>query len=63
MNVEVTDGVEDKIDGILDWADDKSDFDEDFVLSVQERFEKRGSITEGQDEALDNIIVKFGISI
>ena len=52
---------EDKIQLILDWAEDHSRFDPTFVESLAERLETEGSLTERQIESLDQIIEKFRI--
>lgn len=54
---------EDKIEGILSWARDHTDvdFDTSFVEDMDDRLEEYGELTEGQDEALSNIIRSFRI--
>lgn len=56
--------IGEKIDMVLEWADSEDaprDFDTSFVESLQEQFEDRGWLSDRQEEALDNIINKFGI--
>lgn len=50
-----------KLELILDWADDNPDFDTAFVEELYDCHEHRGHLTDRQEEALDNIIEKFKI--
>ncbi len=45
----------------MDWAEENSNFDTEFVDSLYEQFINRGELSESQIEALDNIIDKWGI--
>lgn len=53
--------TEEKIDMILEWADEHPEFDAEFVEDLQDKFETYGRLTENQEAALDNIIEKWGI--
>lgn len=54
--------TEEKIDMILEWADEKDrDFDTEFVESLQNHLDAFGYLTKAQEAALDNIIEKWGI--
>ena len=54
--------AEEKIKMILEWADEeKPEFDTGFVESLQDQLEKKDFLTDAQEEALDNIIDKWGI--
>ena len=49
----------DKIDEILEWADETGWYDTTFVLSLQEQLEERGDLTNNQESSLCDIISKF----
>jgi DNA polymerase-3 subunit epsilon len=49
------------IDRILDWAADCDRFDPSFVENLLEQFEERGTLSEKQVAALENIIEKWHI--
>lgn len=53
--------IESKLQAIMDWAEENSNFDTEFVDSLYEQFINRGELSESQIEALDNIIDKWGI--
>ena len=46
----------DKIDEILEWADDNGWYDTTFILSIQKQLEKRGDLTDNQEFSLCDII-------
>ena len=50
-----------KANQILLWAESNDFFDTSFVSSIKQRCEMTGVLSEKQKQALDNIIVKFGI--
>jgi hypothetical protein len=50
---------DDRIDLILDWAENHPKFDTTFVESLRDS--NRDAPTEAQSNALDNIIERFGI--
>lgn len=50
-----------KCEAIIDWAEDRDDFDTDFVVSVMDQIDERDFITEAQKQGIDNIINRFGI--
>lgn len=52
---------DEKIEMVLEWAKDKPKFDTEFIESLNEFFENNGHLTESQEDALDNIIHKWGI--
>lgn len=52
---------EEKIELILNWAEDHPEFDSTFVEDVSETYEEKGVLTDRQSEALDNIIAEFHI--
>lgn len=55
---------EDKINAILSWkADEKPDFDDLFVLEMQQGLEKYGKLFPSQTAALDRIIGGFRIDM
>ena len=56
-----SDDTTDKINMILDWAEDHPTFDTEFVENIQSQFEDSGSISDAQDQALDNIIERWKI--
>ena len=53
--------LKDKIEMVFEWANDRSDFDQEFVESLYEQLEDRGTLSDKQEEALDNIIEKWGM--
>jgi len=53
---------QDKIDAILDWANENYWFDTGFVDSLSEQLERKGRLTDNQESALDNLIEKFDIN-
>lgn len=55
--------VEEKINAIKDWANTKapSDFNCDFVYSLEEQYWNRRELTPNQESALDRIIIRWGI--
>ncbi len=54
--------AEEKIKMILEWADEETpEFDTGFVESLQDQLEKKDFLTDAQEEALGNIIDKWGI--
>lgn len=52
-----------KIDAILDWAEEHPEFDTDFVESLASQLEDKGELSENQEDALDNIIEKWHIPV
>lgn len=52
---------EEKIEAILEWAEDHDFFDIEFVETMGEKLEEYGELTDRQESALDNIIEKFRI--
>lgn len=60
----MSNSVEDKILAILNWAEEEGDdFDNEFVLEMQDKLEEFGELTEKQEEALDRIISGFRIDV
>ena len=58
------DEYSDKIDAILEWADDgRAWFDTLFVEKMAEQLEEYSTLTDAQRVALDNIIDKFHIEV
>ena len=55
------DYLEERIETVLNWAADHPDFDLEFVESLKKQLEDRGSFSDKQEEALDNIIEKWRI--
>ena len=55
-------GQQEKIDSILLWAEDHSNFDTGFVDSMQDKMNLMGELTENMEDALDNIILRWKIS-
>lgn len=53
----------DKLDAIMAWAEDQSDFDDSFILDLQERVENGSTLTAAQRNAVDNILARFGIEV
>jgi len=53
----------DRIDGVLDWAEEHPTFDTDFVESLKEQYNEKGELTMNQEQALDNIIERFDIGV
>lgn len=51
--------IQDKIDIILAFAEEHSNFDTSFIESLQEQFDRKGFLSSSQEMALDNIIDKF----
>lgn len=49
------------INAIVDWGQDKSWFDMTFINSLDLQLKRKGSLTDNQLLALDNIIDKFEI--
>ncbi|HBL35081.1 MAG TPA: hypothetical protein DDZ96_14915 [Porphyromonadaceae bacterium] len=50
-----------KINKILKWAENRDDFDTDFVESLKHNCQRKGTLTNNQKLALDKIIKKFKI--
>ncbi|RZT91011.1 hypothetical protein EV201_3380 [Ancylomarina subtilis] len=50
-----------RINLVLKWAEDRSWFDTEFVLSLKKSCERKGKLTEAQHTALENIIKKLKI--
>lgn len=53
--------AEEKLEMVLNWAEDHPKFDTGFVESLQDALETYGRLTEAQGNALDNIIDRFRI--
>lgn len=58
---DANDEAEQLIDKILVWAELHTTFDTSFVKSMQKRHYEKGSLTEGQIQALRNIVSKWHI--
>jgi hypothetical protein len=43
----------------LNWSGDHPEFNDDFIVSLNESFKKYGSLTPKQHAALGNIVDKF----
>ena len=57
---------EDKIQAILNWAEDDprgGDFDTDFVKDLSDKLESGFDLSDAQERALDNIISKWNIDL
>ena len=52
---------EEKCELILEWAMDHSNFDTAFVEDMLDKLQEGDELTEGQSNALHNIIERFGI--
>ena len=52
-----------KVDAVLDWAEDHEFFDPQFIESLASWLEDNDELTEKQEEALDRIIERFNIEI
>jgi len=50
-----------KIEMILEWAEEHPEFDTSFVESLKSWYDRGVELSERQEEALDNIIEKFDI--
>lgn len=55
--------IRNKIECVLDWADNNPSFDKKFVLSLLRRLDNHQELTYAQLNALNNIINKFKIDI
>ena len=55
--------LSEKIQAVLEWADENGWFDTDFIESLDNHLEGIGSLTDNQEQALDNIIDKFNIEV
>lgn len=53
--------VEDKIQGIQEWATENDNFDTTFVDDLERKLEEYGSLSVGQEDALDSIIRQWKI--
>lgn len=51
-----------KIAAVLKWSDTNENFDNTFVLSLGEFHSKYNKLTQRQEDALENIIDRFGIN-
>ncbi len=56
-------GVEEKIQAVLEWADENGWFDAEFIESLQDYFNATGILTTAQENALDRIIERFRIEV
>jgi hypothetical protein len=54
-------GDQEKIELILDWANEHPKFDPTFVEELSHKISEYGELTESQSEALDNIIERWHI--
>ncbi len=62
-SVEWYDDQQEKVDAVIAWGSSPGNcFDLSFVESLSEWLDEKGSLTDAQEEALDNIIDKFGIN-
>jgi hypothetical protein len=52
-----------KLKCLVNWADEKEDFDATFIEKMIEVYLDKGSLTEKQDIAIDNIIDGFKIDL
>lgn len=50
-----------KVIGILDWAEKHPEFDSEFTNSMYVRLTKGHKLTEAQEQAIDNILVKWKV--
>lgn len=55
------DELEEKIGMVLEWAEEHPDFDPEFVESLNDQLVDRGTLTDKQEDALDNIIESWNI--
>jgi len=55
--------IENKLQGVINWAEEQENFDATFVYSLQEYFEREGRLSQRQLEALDNIIENCNIDM
>jgi hypothetical protein len=51
-----------ELEAILLWAEDHTDFDTGFIEDLWEKHDKFGGLTEGQKEAVENIMAKWEIT-
>jgi hypothetical protein len=52
------------VDAVLEWADTTNrDFDTSFMVDMQDRLEKCQSLSNIQEEAIDNVIHKHEIDL
>jgi len=54
--------IQDKIEAILYWAEEHTWFDTEFIESLQEQYERTGSLSIKPEDALDTILEKFKIN-
>lgn len=54
---------EEKIEMVLEWAEDHPKFDTSFVESLREALEQYDELTPSQSHALNNIIERFRIKL
>lgn len=52
---------EEKIEMVLEWAEDHPNFDTTFIESLQEALQQYDELTPAQSKGLDNIIYRFRI--
>lgn len=52
-----------QINAILEWARKNTHFDSNFILSLKDKLEKSGRLTEAQVAALEKIIRRFKINV
>lgn len=52
---------EEKVEMILAWAEDHSEFDPKFVEEMQEKLDEYGHLTDRQSESLNKIIERFNV--
>jgi hypothetical protein len=53
------DEIDEKIQEIQEYAADHPDFDTTFIDSLEQQYLERGTLSEKQVEALDNILEKW----
>ncbi len=53
--------IEDKLDSVMNWADENPQFEPSFIESLAIQFQENGDLSDKQVLALDNIIDKWGI--
>lgn len=54
-------GDDEKIEMVLEWAEDHDSFNTDFIISLQDALGQYSELTSAQQQALDNIIDRFRI--
>jgi hypothetical protein len=52
-----------KLERIMNWAEDNPDFNTKFIQSVYNQYEKHKTLSDKQKNSVDNIIKKFEIEV